>query len=64
MNAWRCDRCHKVSTFGDIDTLPPDWEHRNMPVRGSEGARSSGRVVLCDDCDDSLYRWLHREATS
>lgn len=58
---WRCDRCQRVSGMGDVDDPPEDWERRSMPVRGSQGARSNGEVVLCEECDDDLYRWLHTE---
>jgi hypothetical protein len=53
-----CDRCQAVSREGDTDDPPPNWRHALMPVRGSQGARSTRGVVICDDCDDSLYAWL------
>jgi hypothetical protein len=55
---WRCDRCKAVSNAGNVDDPPETWEWRSMPVRGSQGARSSMDQVLCADCDDSLYEWL------
>ena len=56
---WQCDRCDKVSDMGDVDDPPEGWERRTVPVRGSEGARSSAELVICAECDDSLYQWLH-----
>jgi hypothetical protein len=58
MNAWMCDRCQAVSRDGDIDDPPDNWRFQTMPVRGSDGARSTRNVVMCGDCDDSLYRWF------
>lgn len=56
---WRCDRCHAVSIDGTVDDPPDGWEQRSMPVRGSEGARSSMAQTLCGECDDALYAWFH-----
>jgi len=57
---WRCDRCKKIGEMGSsADDPPEDWENRNMPVRGSQGARSNSTYLLCNECDDSLYKWLH-----
>lgn len=53
-----CDRCKATSNAGDIDDPPPNWRFTPMPVRGSQGARSTRDAVICDDCDDSLYRWM------
>lgn len=61
MNAWRCDRCGKVSQEGDIDDPPDGWHHDRCPVRGSQGARSNDTGLLCDDCDDSFYDWWHNQ---
>lgn len=63
MNAWLCQRCGAVSTAGGENAkgemeLPSNWERRSMPVRGSAGARSSMPMVICGDCDQSLYVWL------
>lgn len=57
MNAWRCDRCGLVSGDGNVDDPPPDWRYTAMPVRGSQGARSTSDAVICDVCDDELYEW-------
>ena len=57
---WQCDRCEIVSKAGNIDDPPDGWERRTMPVRGSQGARSSRDVVICDECDDDLYLWVNR----
>lgn len=56
---WQCERCGQVSKLGSPDQLPEGWEIRSLPVRGSQGRRSSGQMALCDACDDSLYDWLH-----
>lgn len=56
---WQCDRCEAVSKNGNIDDPPDGWIIRDMPVRGSEGARSSMAITLCMECDDRLYEWLH-----
>lgn len=56
---WQCDRCHTISDLGNIDDPPDNWERRTMPVRGSQGARSSRDAVICADCDDSLYAWAN-----
>lgn len=56
---WMCDRCSKISRNGDVDDPPEEWNNYDMPVRGSEGARSRGVVTICSTCDDSLYEWLH-----
>ena len=63
MNCWMCDRCKATSNAGDIDDPPPNWRFTPMPVRGSGGERSIGihDAVICGDCDDDLYRWLHKE---
>lgn len=58
MNAWRCDRCGAVSNAGDSEYPPENWQRKLMPVRGSTGARSNRDVVICADCDDSLYDWF------
>ena len=58
MNAWMCDRCQTASRDGDVDDPPTNWRFTPMPVRGSEGARSTRDVVICDVCDDSLYAWF------
>lgn len=58
---WQCDRCRRSSNAGSADDPPEGWEERLMPVRGSEGARSSMVSTLCDACDDQLYAWLHEE---
>lgn len=64
VNAWMCNRCGAVSNAGDVDDPPSDWVRRDVPVRGSKGARSSTVAVICDRCDDSLYEWLHaKDAT-
>lgn len=55
---WQCDRCGLISDQGDIDTPPPGWEYRTVPVRGSGGARSSRDAAICAACDDDLYDWL------
>lgn len=55
---WQCDRCGQVSKSGDVDDPPDDWVRRDMPVRGSEGARSDMTVTVCDACDDDLYGWF------
>lgn len=60
---WRCDRCKKVSD-GCVDDGPDGWMRYDMPVRGSEGARSVMVYHLCDECEDSLYAWLHRQDDS
>lgn len=57
---WSCDRCDCVSSNGTVDDPPEGWVTRSMPVRGSEGARSSMEQTLCDLCDDSLYEWFTR----
>lgn len=54
---WKCDRCGITSDLGDVDDCPEDWRPTTMPVRGSEGAKSTSEVVICADCDDSLYEW-------
>lgn len=61
---WQCDRCYVSSRNGNIDDPPEGWVFRAMPVRGSEGARSSMDVTLCSSCDDSLYEWLHEQRTT
>lgn len=55
---WQCDRCDKVDDTGNVDDPPDTFERRSMPVRGSEGARSSMDAVICQECDDSLYEWF------
>ncbi len=60
---WQCDRCDVVSRNGDVDDPPEDWVTRSMPVRGSEGARSSMDAHLCAECDDSLYDWFYGRPT-
>lgn len=56
----RCDRCHKTTdNFDSIDDPPSGWVNRTMPVRGSAGARSDTTTLLCNTCDDSLYRWVN-----
>lgn len=55
---WQCDRCYRTSRSGDADDPPPEWVNRDMPVRGSEGAKSSMRQTLCDSCDQALYLWF------
>lgn len=56
---WQCDRCRAVSRNGTVDDPPDGWEQRAMPVRGSDGARSSMRTTLCAYCDGALHEWLH-----
>jgi hypothetical protein len=58
MNAWVCDRCGTMSRSGDIDDPPSNWRILDLPVRGTSGARSTRRGVLCDSCDDALYEWF------
>jgi hypothetical protein len=58
---WQCDRCEAISKNGDVDDPPEGWERRSLPVRGSEGARSSMDSTLCMACDDDLYAWFHRK---
>lgn len=58
---WQCDRCKVVSDMGNVDEPPEGWEEYRVPVRGSEGARSTMNMVLCSGCEDSMYRWLHRQ---
>lgn len=57
---WQCDRCEVVSKNGNVDDPPDGWERRDVPVRGSQGARSSMTWVLCNECDDDLYLWCRR----
>lgn len=57
----RCDRCGNTTDhFDDIDDPPSGWVKLSMPVRGSTGARSRNDRLLCDECDNSLYRWLNQ----
>lgn len=58
MRVWMCDRCQAINSGGDSEALPDGWESRIMPVRGSEGARSSAARTLCTSCDDLLYKWM------
>lgn len=67
---YRCDRCKAVSEGGIIDTeggeseLPDNWHYFDLPVRGSTGARSMGRDLICANCEDDLYAWLHPKEES
>ena len=62
---WQCDRCKGItSQGGNVDDPPDNWSARDMPVRGSSGARSSMPVVLCVGCDDELYEWFHNPPAS
>lgn len=55
---WQCDRCMTVSRDG-LDDFPPDeWVMLDMPVRGSQGARSRSKQTICRSCDDDLYGWF------
>lgn len=56
---WICDRCKQFSNGGDVDDPPALWVNYTMPVRGSQGARSTGSGTLCDSCYNSLYEWLY-----
>lgn len=56
---WQCDRCDVVSKDGNVDDPPEDWVTRSLPIRGSEGARSSMDSTLCTACDDLLYKWFY-----
>lgn len=58
---WQCDRCRRVSGMGDSTDPPEDWHRVDMPCRGSQGAKSRQTLVLCAECDDDLYGWLHGE---
>lgn len=55
---WQCDHCEVVSNNGNVDDPPDEWVTRSLPVRGSQGARSSMDATLCAYCDDALYEWL------
>lgn len=58
---WKCDRCGKTDDpMGNLDDPPDDWRATSAPVRGSQGARSTREVVICQDCDDALYEWWNR----
>lgn len=57
---WKCDRCGVTEDSGNIDDAPEDWRHTTAPVRGSQGARSSRDVLICNNCDDALYEWWNR----
>lgn len=64
----RCDRCLSISDMGSItalngeEELPPDWHYYEMPVRGSEGAKSRELSLICAICEDDLYHWRHPKA--
>ena len=59
---WQCDRCGCVSLVGNVDDLPKSWDRFTVPVRGSTGSRSTREAVMCEQCSDLLYDWLHTPA--
>jgi hypothetical protein len=56
-----CDRCGLKSLSASLDDLALDlgWVERNLPARGSLGARSNTKWHLCPKCDDLLYDWMY-----